>query len=90
VCDEALRLYPVVAATSRKLKTPFSLRGHELPARVAVGATIALAHLDPALYPHPMRFRPERFLERKYTPYEFLPFGGGARRCLGLPLRPTR
>src|SRR5262249_17867519 len=32
----------------------------------------------------PERFRPERFLESKPTPYEFLPFGGGVRRCLGM------
>ncbi|MCA9491823.1 MAG: cytochrome P450, partial [Myxococcales bacterium] len=38
------------------------------------------------LYPEPMRFRPERFLERKFTPFEFIAFGGGARRCLGAAL----
>ncbi|MGH8602454.1 MAG: cytochrome P450 [Gammaproteobacteria bacterium] len=83
VCDEALRLYPVVAATVRKLRQPFHLRGYELPVGVAVGAAIALTHLDPMRYPDPMRFQPERFLGRKYTPYEYLPFGGGARRCVG-------
>ncbi|WP_434048600.1 MULTISPECIES: cytochrome P450 [Sorangium] len=31
----------------------------------------------------PLRFHSERFLERKFTPFEFVPFGGGARRCLG-------
>ncbi len=28
-------------------------------------------------------FKPERFLERQFSPYEFLPFGGGERRCIG-------
>jgi cytochrome P450 family 110 len=83
VCDEALRLYPVVAATVRKLRQPFTLRGYELPAGATVGAAIALTHFAPTLYPDPMRFQPERFLERKYTPFEYLPFGGGARRCVG-------
>jgi hypothetical protein len=36
------------------------------------------------LYPNPEQFKPERFLERQYSAYEFLPFGGGARRCIGL------
>ncbi|MEO0970942.1 MAG: cytochrome P450, partial [Cyanobacteria bacterium J06639_18] len=30
-----------------------------------------------------IKFKPERFLERKFSPYEYLPFGGGSRRCLG-------
>ena len=83
VCDEALRIHPVLPATSRKLVAPFTLRGWSLPAGVGVMASILLAHGDPALYPEPERFRPERFLERKYSPFEYLPFGGGARRCLG-------
>jgi cytochrome P450 len=36
------------------------------------------------LNPDPDAFRPERFLERRYSPYEYLPFGGGARRCIGM------
>jgi cytochrome P450 len=54
-----------------------------LPEGVAVGAAIVLTHLDPTLYPDPVCFRPERFLERSYTPFEYLPFGGGTRRCVG-------
>jgi cytochrome P450 family 110 len=83
VCTEALRLYPVVAAISRQLRQPLTLRGYALPAGVAVGAAIPLAHCNPERYPEPLRFRPERFLEHTYTPFEYLPFGGGARRCIG-------
>jgi cytochrome P450 len=35
------------------------------------------------IYPNSKQFRPERFLERQFSPYEFFPFGGGNRRCLG-------
>jgi cytochrome P450 len=83
VCEEALRLYPVVAAASRRLRQPFRLCGYALPPGVAVGAAIPLAHCNPQCYPDPLCFRPERFLERTYTPFEYLPFGGGARRCVG-------
>jgi hypothetical protein len=31
----------------------------------------------------PQQFKPERFLERQFSPYEFIPFGAGARRCIG-------
>jgi cytochrome P450 len=83
VCSEALRLYPVVPAVSRRLCQPFSLRGYTVPAGVAVGAAIPLAHCNPERFPDPLRFRPERFLEQTYTPFEYLPFGGGTRRCVG-------
>jgi cytochrome P450 len=83
VCDEALRLYPVVALTNRKVRTSFTLRGYEVPAGMGVVASITLAHSNPAVFPEPEQFRPERFLERKFSPFEYLPFGGGARRCLG-------
>ncbi|MFN6127676.1 MAG: cytochrome P450 [Planctomycetota bacterium] len=36
-----------------------------------------------AVYPDPDAFRPERFLERNYSPFEYLPFSGGHRRCIG-------
>ncbi len=34
----------------------------------------------------PNQFKPERFIERQFSPYEYLPFGGGNRRCLGLAI----
>jgi cytochrome P450 len=42
-----------------------------------------LLHDRADVFPEPRRFRPARFLERKFSPYELLPFGGGARRCIG-------
>jgi cytochrome P450 len=84
VCQETLRRYPIAPAPSpRKLLKPFELLGHSLPAGVAVTAAIGLTHYREDLYPEPLRFNPDRFLERKFTPFEYLPYGGGARRCLG-------
>ena len=40
-------------------------------------------HRIESIYPEPERFSPERFLNKSYSPFEFLPFGGGARRCIG-------
>ncbi len=36
------------------------------------------------VYPQPKQFKPERFLERQFSQYEYLPFGGGNRRCIGM------
>jgi cytochrome P450 len=47
---------------------------------------IQLIHYREDIYPNPHQFQPERFLERQYTTGEFLPFGGGNRRCIGYAL----
>lgn len=44
---------------------------------------IYLTHRREDLYPDPDKFKPERFLEQQFSPYEYLPFGGGNRRCIG-------
>jgi cytochrome P450 len=49
-----------------------------------VAPSIYLTHHDPDVWPDPERFDPERFVHRKPTPYEWLPFGGGVRRCIGM------
>jgi cytochrome P450 family 110 len=85
VCCETLRIYPVGMATfARVTKSPVELMGSSLePGTVVVGC-IYLAHRREDVYPAPDEFRPERFLERRYSPYEYLPFGGGVRRCIGM------
>jgi cytochrome P450 family 110 len=83
VCAETLRLEPVAPLVGRTLRKDLTLLGYELPPGVSVGIGILNLHRRPDLYVEPERFRPERFLERSYGPFEFMPFGGGARRCLG-------
>ncbi len=83
VCKECLRLYPPVVDPARVVRKPFELLGYTIPAGEVVRASSALLHSRAGLYPEPGRFWPERFLERKYSAFEYIPFGGGARRCLG-------
>ena len=83
VCNETLRLYPILPLAPRTLKRPITLGGHEIPAGTCVGVCTALVHRDPGLYPEPDAFRPERWLARKFAAWEFTPFGGGIRRCIG-------
>lgn len=85
VCCETLRIYPVAMLTfPRVVKTPISLGGYDLEPGTGVIGSIYLIHQREDLYPQPKQFKPERFLERQFSPYEYLPFGGGARRCIGL------
>jgi cytochrome P450 len=72
-----------VTETLRKLKTPLTLGEYRLPAGVAVAPATVLAHYNPSTYENPELFRPERFIERSYSPFQYMPFGGGHRRCIG-------
>ncbi|HEX5713545.1 MAG TPA: cytochrome P450 [Solirubrobacterales bacterium] len=80
---ESLRLRPVVPAVGRYLTEPLELGDRTIPADVFLNLSIYLLHRRPDLYPDPEAFRPERFLERPAGTYEWIPFGGGTRRCLG-------
>ena len=84
VCNETLRIYPVAILTFPRISTETTelLEQKIDQGRVLLGC-IYLTHRREDLYPQANQFKPERFLTRKYSSYEFLPFGGGARRCIG-------
>jgi unspecific monooxygenase len=86
LCKEVLRIHPEIPIVARRLKAPVQIGGHSLPADITVAPCVYLTHHRDDLYPDPGSFRPERFLDRTYSPYEYLPFGGGARRCIGMAL----
>ena len=84
VCQETLRIYPVVIFTFPRITLrDVNLRGYHVPSRTYVTPCIYLTHRREDLYPQPDKFQPERFINRKYSSYEFWPFGGGSRQCLG-------
>lgn len=85
VVKETLRLWPIVPDVLRTLKKPYQLGSWSLPAGMSMAATPCITHYDPALYPEPERFMPERFESFQPRPWEYYPFGGGIRRCIGAP-----
>ena len=80
---ESLRLQPVVPMVGRVLRRPMKLGTLDLPEGATVAPAIYLVHRRPSLYPEPARFMPDRFLTFKPSPSEWLPFGGGLRKCIG-------
>jgi unspecific monooxygenase len=84
VCSETLRIYPIVlVGTPRIVKLPIQIMGYEFEPGTSLMPCLYLTHRREDLYPEPEQFKPERFLERQFSPYEYLPFGGGNRRCIG-------
>jgi cytochrome P450 family 110 len=85
VCSETLRIYPVALLTfPRVTQSRVALTGVTLEPGTRVAGCIYLAHRRKDAFSEPEEFKPERFLDRHYSPYEFLPFGGGVRRCIGM------
>jgi cytochrome P450 len=84
VCSETLRIHPVGMLTfPRVVEEPVELDGYALKKGTILMGCIYLAHHRKQTFPDSHTFKPERFLEKQFTPYEFMPFGGGVRRCIG-------
>ncbi|MCX2932863.1 cytochrome P450 [Mycobacterium sp. CVI_P3] len=83
VAKETLRNRPVVFDVGRILTQPVEIAGYHLPAGVMVAPGVGLVHSDDRIYPDAQRFDPDRMVGATLSPTTWLPFGGGARRCLG-------
>ncbi|MGH3674223.1 MAG: cytochrome P450 [Mycobacterium sp.] len=83
VIQETLRMHPTVPMVLRKLTGPLTVAGVPCSADDVVGIALPALHFNPAVWKQPESFCPERFLVTKPTPFEYAPFGGGFRRCIG-------
>ena len=86
VIEEAMRLYPPLAAISREAVGPDEIAGHP----VAAGCTVVIApyvlHRHRRLWERSDLFDPSRFLPQareQIGRYAYLPFGAGPRGCIG-------
>jgi cytochrome P450 len=85
VFQESMRLYPPAWIFAREAMRDVTLSDGRT---IAGGTTVFVAplvlHHTPALYPDPERFDPDRWLDdAERDPFSYVPFGGGARRCIG-------
>ncbi|WP_051399949.1 cytochrome P450 [Haloechinothrix halophila] len=83
VAKEAMRLRPVIYEVARRTTEPVTVGGFRVPAGTTIMPAIGVVQTDPAQHDEPETFRPERFLDGSTSPRNWLPFGGGVRRCLG-------
>jgi len=85
---EVLRMHPPVPGITRRLVREVTWQGHRLPQNTSVFVPIQIIHYLPQWWSDPERFDPERFSpqrqEHKKHPFQWVPFGGGAHKCLGL------
>jgi cytochrome P450 len=80
---EGMRSRPVIPMIGRRVERPWRLGEYAVPAGTPVTMSILLIHHREDVYPDPFSYRPERWLGHKPGTYEWIPFGGGIRRCLG-------
>jgi cytochrome P450 len=84
VVKEVLRLYPPAWIIGREALRDVTLSGgSRIPAKTTVFMVPLLLHRKPQTFTHPDRFEPDRWLEGEPPPFAYIPFGGGARRCIG-------
>jgi len=80
---ELQRTRPVIFFAGRYTMQPYELGAYRLPKDVMIALSSRLTHFDPRLFEDPLRFNPDRFLDKLPDTYEWIPFGGGVRRCIG-------
>jgi cytochrome P450 len=91
VVSESLRLWPPGPFSARKAIDAFDYGGRTIPAGRLVVYSAYETHRDPDVWPDPLHFDPDRWIPGSPThhepgPYDFVPFGGGYRRCIGFAL----
>jgi cytochrome P450 len=86
VITEGMRVRPVIPMVGRRVTVPWRLGDYAVSAGTPISMSILLLHHREDVYPEPYAFRPERWLSHKPGTYEWIPFGGGIRRCLGAAL----
>jgi 5-O-(4-coumaroyl)-D-quinate 3'-monooxygenase len=91
VVKESLRLHPPTPLMlPHKASTNVKIGGFSIPKGSNVMVNVWAVARDPKVWPNPLEFRPERFLEEnidiKGSDFRVLPFSAGRRVCPGAQL----
>ncbi|QLL07770.1 cytochrome P450 [Mycobacterium vicinigordonae] len=81
---EVQRVSNVIDFAARNVNIPaYRLGEWTIPQGYSIMTCISQIHQNPAAFPDPQRFDPQRFVESKPSSFAWIPFGGGTRRCVG-------
>jgi cytochrome P450 len=86
VLKESMRVLPPVYMFGREALEDVEIAGWVVPRGTQVLTPVCAIHKDARWYDDPERFMPERWLDGladRLPKYAYLPFGGGARVCVG-------
>lgn len=86
VIRESMRVLPASAYSQRITNGSTELKGAPLKPKSLVIFSQFMTHRNEQLFPSSSQFQPDRWKTIRPTGYEYLPFGGGAKLCLGAPL----
>ena len=91
VMREATRLHPAGVVSPREAAVDLTIGGYRIPKGTLILWSAHLAGRDDRAWPDPLRFDPDRFLhlddeQRALADMAWVPFGRGARNCIGFAL----
>ncbi len=86
VMTESMRLFPPTYVTPRESLEDFEIDQYVIPKGSLVLMSQYLIHRDPRFYENPEIFDPHRWDSKEPQRFEYFPFSGGPRTCIGEPL----
>jgi cytochrome P450 len=89
VVSEALRMHPAVPIVMRRLTAPLTVDGVRYSPGDVLGIAVPAVHFDPAHWPDPHRFDPDRFFDKTPTPFEYCPLAADSGAAPVHRSRPT-
>lgn len=91
VMRETLRLHPAGVVSPREAAVDITIGGYHIPKGTLILWSAHLAGRTPGAWPDPLRFDPDRFTDptpeqKSLADTAWVPFGRGARNCIGFAL----